>query len=50
MAGLLGKKFPTPVGASTALAALTATSRDMFTIADSFAIARPMAPFYIAGS
>ena len=55
MAGLLGKKFPTPVGASSvllsSLAISAATSeicvQQLLTL---FAIARPMAPFYVAGS
>jgi len=53
MAGLLGKKFPAPVGAfpMPAQPALTATYRDECAQSlTSRAIARPMAPFYIAGS
>lgn len=49
MAGLLGKKFPTPVGTFNALRDLNPTLESCLN-ADSFAIARPMAPFYIAGS
>ncbi|KAI5208560.1 hypothetical protein E4T39_01344 [Aureobasidium subglaciale] len=49
MAGLLGKKFPTPVGMCVCAIAPTPSLENCAWLL-TLGIARPMAPFYIAGA